>query len=72
MNMQQISARKRELIERVTCPGYQATERDAAEAAELVNQYIDELERLEATATVKERKVAIHFGGGRFYAEEQP
>ena len=29
------------------------TERDVALAAELVSQYIDELERLEETATVK-------------------
>lgn len=29
---------------------YQSTERDVAEARELVNQYIDELERLERIA----------------------
>jgi hypothetical protein len=50
MNVKQISAKKQELITRVTTPGYQTTARDAAEAAELVNAYIDELERLEKTA----------------------
>lgn len=70
MNMRQISQAKAALIARVTCPGYQTTERDTAEAAELVNQYIDELERLEQTATVTERKVKIYFGCGVFKAEE--
>lgn len=51
MTMQQITQRKRALLARVLAPGYVATERDAAEAAELVNQYIDELERLERTIT---------------------
>lgn len=71
MNMRQISAKKHELLERVNCPGYVATERDAAIAAELVSQYIDELERLEQTATVTERKVVIYYGNGKFTAEEQ-
>lgn len=71
MNMWQIGKKKRELIARVTASGYVATARDAAESAELVNQYIDELERLEKTATVTERKVKIYFGNGKFYAEEQ-
>lgn len=71
MNMRQISQKKRELIARVTAPGYVATARDAAESAELVNQYIDELERLEKSVTVTERKIKIYFGDGKFYAEEQ-
>ncbi len=50
MNMTQITQAKRELIQRVTTPGYQTTERDVAESQELVNQYIDELERLERIA----------------------
>ena len=71
MNMRQISKAANELIERVTTTGYVATARDAAESAELVNQYIDELERLEKTVTVKERKVKISYGDGKFYTEEQ-
>lgn len=51
MNMSQISARKAQLEERVTGPGYMATARDVAEAIELVNQYIDALEHLEMTVT---------------------
>jgi thiamine biosynthesis lipoprotein ApbE len=50
MKMQEITRRKIELETRVTTPGHQTTERDVAEAQELVNQYIDELERLEQTA----------------------
>ena len=53
MNMQQISQKKGELVDRVLSDGYQATARDVAESQELVNQYIDELERMEKTATVK-------------------
>jgi hypothetical protein len=68
--MRQIGAKKRELIARVLTPGYVATARDAAGSAELVNQYIDELERLEKIVTVTERKVKIHFGNGKYYAEE--
>ena len=71
MNMQKITEWKHKLIERVTAPGYVATARDAAESAELVNQYLDELERLEKTATVTERKIVIHYGNGKFSAEEQ-
>jgi len=50
MNISTISRKKKELEARVTADGYQTTARDVAEAAELVNQYIDELERLENTA----------------------
>jgi len=50
MTMTEISQKKIMLIGRVTAPGYQTTARDVAEAGELVNQYIDELERLEQTA----------------------
>lgn len=71
MNMQRITRKKNELLARVMTSGYVATARDAAESAELVNQYIDELERLEKTATVTERKVKIYFGDGKFYAEEK-
>lgn len=48
--MTAISRKKRELETRVTAPGYKTTLRDIAEAQELVNQYIDELERLEKIA----------------------
>lgn len=71
MNMRQITRKKNELLDRVLAPGYVATARDAAESAELVNQYIDELERLEKTATVTERKIVIHYGNGKYSAEEQ-
>jgi hypothetical protein len=71
MNMTQISRKKHELEDRVTAPGYLATARDVAEAAELVNQYMDELERLEKTATVKERTIHIIRRGGKLIAEEQ-
>lgn len=50
MNMTQIHEKKIVLIGRVTSAGYKTTERDVAEAQELVNQYIDELEHLEGTA----------------------
>lgn len=50
MSMTEIHNKKIILIGRVTSPGYQTTERDVAEAQELVNQYIDELEKLEQTA----------------------
>lgn len=50
MNIPQIAQRARELEARVLTEDYQSTERDVAEARELVNQYIDELERLEKTA----------------------
>lgn len=53
MNMTVISQRKNELIDRVLSEGYNTTERDVAESQELVNQYIDELERLERTAIIK-------------------
>jgi hypothetical protein len=52
MKISIITQRKNELIDRVLSEGYNTTERDVAEAQELVNQYIDELERLENTATV--------------------
>ena len=52
MNIQQIIKRAAELEERVIMAGT-ATERDVAQANELMNLYIDELERLEKTATVK-------------------
>ena len=51
MKMSAISQWCNELDARVLAPGYQVTERDAAESAELVNAYIDELERLEQIAT---------------------
>ncbi len=51
MKIPQITRKARELEAKVLTDGYQATERDVAEARELVNQYIDELERLENTAT---------------------
>lgn len=50
MTMYEISQWCNVLTVRVLTPGYQTTQRDAAEAAELVNAYIDELERLEKTA----------------------
>ncbi len=50
MNIPQIAQRARELEARVLTEDYQSTERDVAEARELVNQYIDELERLERIA----------------------
>ena len=53
MNMTAISEKKIALIARVTSAGYQTTARDVAESQELVNQYIDELERLEKTVTPK-------------------
>lgn len=71
MKMKQISEWKHRLIERVTTAGYVATARDAAESAELVNQYIDELERMEKTVTVTERKVKISYGPVKYSAEEQ-
>lgn len=52
MKMDVITEKKNELITRVLSEGHVASERDVAEAQELVNQYIDELERLENTATV--------------------
>lgn len=52
MKMSVISQKKNELIDRVLSEGYNTTERDVAESQELVNQYIDELERLENSATV--------------------
>ena len=52
MNIKQIAQKVDELERRVTAEGYTATPRDLAEAQELVNQYIDELERLERIATV--------------------
>lgn len=53
MKMQQITQKANELQNRVLADGYQATPRDVAEASELVSKYIDELERLERTVTVK-------------------
>jgi len=53
MNLKQIAQKRDELERRVADPKYHATERDMVEAAELVSQYIDELERLEESATVK-------------------
>jgi len=50
MKMKLITQKKNELIDRVLSEGYDTSERDVAEAQELVNQYIDELERLENTA----------------------
>ena len=52
MKLTDIMKQAKTLIERVTAPDYEATARDVAESQELVNQYIDELERLENTATV--------------------
>ena len=51
MNLLEIWAKKQELDARVIRDG--ATERDVEIAAELVSQYIDELERLEKTVKVK-------------------
>lgn len=51
MNITQIYAKKNEIEQRVMTPGYKATERDVAEAAELVNSYMDELERIESIIT---------------------
>jgi hypothetical protein len=51
--LKHIAKKRDELEGRVLDPNYTATERDVAEAAELVNQYIDELTRLEETATVE-------------------
>lgn len=53
MKMSAISQRANELVDRVLSDGYQATERDVSEAQELVNQYIDELERLEQVVKVE-------------------
>jgi hypothetical protein len=50
MKMSLISRKKIELEDRVLSEGYNTTERDLAEAQELVNSYIDELERLEDSA----------------------
>lgn len=50
MTISEITQKKIILIQRVTALGYQTTARNVAEAQELVNQYIDELERLETTA----------------------
>lgn len=52
MKIQQILQRAQALVERVTTPDYPTSARDLAEANELVNLYIDELERLANTATV--------------------
>ena len=71
MNMKQVSKAANELIARVTTPGYVTTVRDAALSVEIVNQYIDELERMEKTVTVTERKVKISYGPVKYSAEEQ-
>lgn len=71
MNMRQISVLKKALEARVLSPGYVTTERDVAESAELVNQYIDELERLEIAATVRERTILIVKHKGVYKAVEQ-
>ena len=52
MKIKDIMKQAESLIERVTAPGYETTARDVAESEELVNKYIDELERLENTVTV--------------------
>lgn len=52
MNMPAISAWCNELEARVLTPGYETTPRDVAEAVELVNVYLDELERIERTLIV--------------------
>lgn len=54
MKIQVLIQKARQLERRVLSEGYEATERDVAEARELVSQYIDELERLERTVTVRE------------------
>ena len=51
MTLSEIAKKRDELEARVLRDG--GTERDVAEAAELVQSYIDELERLENTVTVK-------------------
>lgn len=52
MRMPAISAWCNELEARVLAPGYATSARDVAEAVELVNAYLDELERIEKTLTV--------------------
>lgn len=52
MNLKQIVQKAAELEQRVLSAGV-ANERDLAQAQELVSQYMDELERLENTATVR-------------------
>lgn len=52
MSISEIGNKARALEAKVLAPGYQATARDVSEAQELVSQCIDELERLEQTATV--------------------
>ena len=52
MKIKDIMKQAETLIERVTAPDYETTGRDVAESEELVNKYIDELERLENTVTV--------------------
>ena len=54
MKIQVLIQKAQQLERRVLSEGYEATERDVAEARELVSQYIDELERLERTVTVRE------------------
>ena len=51
MKLQEIAKKRDELERRIATNT--ATQRDVAEAAELVSKYVDELERLENTATVK-------------------
>ena len=44
--MSEIARKKTALEARVTAPGYQATERDVAQAFDLLQQYRDELTRM--------------------------
>jgi hypothetical protein len=51
MNIKQIAEARDKIEARVLTEGYITTERDLAEARELVSAYIDELERLENTVS---------------------
>lgn len=68
MTMQKVTERKQELLRRVLSNGYQAGERDVAEAAELVNVYIDELERLEGQISVTRQITDIDKTAARIIA----
>lgn len=52
MSIFEIAQKARALETKVLRPDYQTTARNVSEAQELVSQYIDELERLEQTATI--------------------
>jgi hypothetical protein len=54
MTIQQLAQERDALEARVLSPDYTATERDVAVAADLIERYIDELQRLEETAAITE------------------